>query len=191
MPFNTCGSDCKSLPHPPIPRARRYAQFFEQDWLSDAVGGLMCYVNWKCFRHTVFPSYTKYIFVDEAGPCAASGVLLICKPTSTCTFCCCASVTWIYSVCALNLLWSNFSLCLKYAILFIHILVQNDGFVWFTILISSCVFPSKMLDWTNWIWFPFSQIYGWPPVCVRVCEPVALNWTRNDLKHFSKEKKLA
>ena len=32
------GLDCKSPPHPPIPRARRYANFFEQ--VSDAVGGL-------------------------------------------------------------------------------------------------------------------------------------------------------
>ena len=32
------GLDCKSPPHPPIPRARRYAHFFEQEWVKQSVG---------------------------------------------------------------------------------------------------------------------------------------------------------
>ena len=44
-------------------RTRLSPEHVDMKIMSDAVGGLMCYVNWKCFRHTVFSSYT-YIFVD-------------------------------------------------------------------------------------------------------------------------------
>ena len=81
--------------------------------MSDAVGGLMCHVNRKCFRHCISVLHIiHFCWCCEAGPCAASGVLLISKPTST----------YIY----LNLI-SVSALSMQYC--FIHILVKKDGFV--------------------------------------------------------------